>query len=36
MDATEDWRERAMCDSRLVRGDGASSSSLFRNRGQRM
>lgn len=39
-DATEDWRERAMCDSRLVRGDGASSSSLFRNNkkkgGQRM
>jgi hypothetical protein len=30
-EASEDWRERAMCDSRLVSGDGASSSSLFRN-----
>lgn len=38
-DTAEDWRERARCDSRLVRGDGASSSSLFRNnlkKGQRM
>jgi hypothetical protein len=28
-DTTEDWRERARCERRLVRGDGASSSSLY-------
>ena len=27
-DAADDWRERERCESRLVRGDGASSSSL--------
>ena len=30
-DAVDDWRERERCESRLVRGDGASSSSLRRH-----
>ena len=31
-DTTEDWRERARCERRLVRGDGASSSSLCKDK----
>ncbi len=31
IDDADDWRERDRCESRLVRGDGASSSSLYRH-----